>query len=60
MGIWIDESPLKESMNYISNYDKFRTNGKCVKPEKSEYDPVVIGHKLTPERMLKCHDQMTN
>lgn len=63
MGIWIDESPLKNSMHYIQNSKQFWTSGRCAdrwKATERKKPPFVIGHSLDSERMLECHDAYRN
>jgi len=57
MGIWIDQSPLKNSITWIRNWDQFWTSGRCIWEQNKR--PFVIGHKLGPEKIQKCHDYLT-
>ncbi len=64
MGIWIDESPLKNAMHYVQDYSRFKNsaNGgpkKCLRPGRSKNQTLVYGHKLGHVKMEKCHQLMT-
>ena len=50
LGIWIDESPLNESMRWITS-EHVTNDGNC---ENSSF--WMAGHKISPQSMKQCHE----
>ena len=50
LGIWLDESPLKEKVVWI-NKEAFANEGNC-----HNSTLLVIGHEISPQKMRACYE----